>query len=290
MTINRRTEKLIQMIGNRACPVVADVYEPEAVRGTVFCMHGLIGNGADFENLAIFLADNGLRVVCPDRLGRGRSTHLADPDAYNLQTHLETVRLLLGRFGSGQDSVIGSGEGAALALLFSRLSNFLPRRLILADLVVAASPRLTALSQLMMELINAVFENPEEVDRFWINEGEMLGLDMDQANYPSLVKYLKKTEDGYSLSCDKSIAFTLDSPIKFDLSPFLQSLRTPSLMLYGRSSHLFDGAVVERVTSANPGVKCLPEFGDYSTIVFDDFQVFSTIFGFLSGNYERLSS
>ena len=61
-------------------------------------------------------------------------------------------------------------------------------------------------------------------------------------------------------------------------------------MLYGRSSHLFDGAIVERVTSANPGVKCLSEFGDYNTVVFDDFQVFSTIFGFLSGNYERLSS
>jgi pimeloyl-ACP methyl ester carboxylesterase len=49
----------------------------------IVCVHGLTGNGHDFDFLAPALVEMGYRVIAPDLPGRGRSDFLPDPMDYN---------------------------------------------------------------------------------------------------------------------------------------------------------------------------------------------------------------
>ncbi len=282
MNFKKRTEKVIQMIGNRACAIVADVYEPESPRGTVFCFHGLFGSGADFAEFAEFLAGNGLRTVCPDLLGRGRSTYLDDPDGYGLPVQLDTVRTLMSRFGTGRDSLVGSGAGAFVAFSATTTSLVSPARIVLSDFVLSSSPALTRLIQVNMELLSRSFDSPEDIRPFLKEQAELWDVAGGTFNFDALERNLRQTGDGYKVGCDSTFAFSLDQQKSFDLGPVFRAINVPTLLLYGKDNILFDQAKVDRITDANPNVKCVPGLGEYNAISFDDYPTFAIVFGFLS--------
>ncbi|WP_332775272.1 alpha/beta fold hydrolase [Polaromonas sp.] len=67
----------------------------------VVCVHGLSRQGRDFDVLARALCEQGadtpggLRVVCPDVVGRGESDWLKDPMGYQLPTYAADMLALL---------------------------------------------------------------------------------------------------------------------------------------------------------------------------------------------------
>ncbi|MDB5955752.1 MAG: hypothetical protein JWP60_2360 [Ramlibacter sp.] len=65
----------------------------------VVCAHGLSRQGRDFDTLADALVqagEQGVRVACPDVVGRGRSEWLADPMGYAMPTYVADMLQLLG--------------------------------------------------------------------------------------------------------------------------------------------------------------------------------------------------
>ena len=60
----------------------------------VVCVHGLSRQGRDFDRLAVALAREGYRVLCPDLVGRGRSGRLRNPDEYALPQYCMDRRRL----------------------------------------------------------------------------------------------------------------------------------------------------------------------------------------------------
>jgi pimeloyl-ACP methyl ester carboxylesterase len=64
----------------------------------IVCVHGLSRQGRDFDTLAQALvarSGDGVRVVCPDVVGRGRSDWLADPMGYGIPTYVGDMLQLL---------------------------------------------------------------------------------------------------------------------------------------------------------------------------------------------------
>ena len=67
----------------------------------VLCVHGLSRQGRDFDTLARDLCDRaealpgGIRVVCPDVVGRGESDWLGDPALYQIPTYAADMLALL---------------------------------------------------------------------------------------------------------------------------------------------------------------------------------------------------
>ena len=67
----------------------------------VVCVHGLSRQGRDFDTLARDLCaqaealPGGIRVVCPDVVGRGESDWLADPALYQIPTYAADMLALL---------------------------------------------------------------------------------------------------------------------------------------------------------------------------------------------------
>ena len=67
----------------------------------VVCVHGLSRQGRDFDTLARDLCvragalPGGIRVICPDVVGRGESDWLADPALYQIPTYAADMLALL---------------------------------------------------------------------------------------------------------------------------------------------------------------------------------------------------
>ena len=67
--------------------VAYTVCGPEGGR-MVFCVHGLLSNGRDYDFLAQELAEKGYRCVAIDLPGRGKSQRFLLPKLYNPQAYL----------------------------------------------------------------------------------------------------------------------------------------------------------------------------------------------------------
>jgi pimeloyl-ACP methyl ester carboxylesterase len=72
----------------------------------VVCVHGLSRQGRDFDVLARALAEQGaaqpggIRVVCPDVVGRGESDWLKDPMGYQIPVYAGDMLALLGQLNA----------------------------------------------------------------------------------------------------------------------------------------------------------------------------------------------
>ncbi len=89
----------------------------------VVCVHGLSRQGRDFDVLARTLceqAQDGIRVVCPDVVGRGESDWLKDPMGYQLRTYASDMLAMLSQLQSqatvGSLDWVGTSMGGLIGL------------------------------------------------------------------------------------------------------------------------------------------------------------------------------
>lgn len=113
----------------------------------VICVHGLSRQGRDFDVLARALLERasaqgrGVRVVCPDVVGRGESDWLKDPMGYQFPTYVGDMLALLAALHSqapiGTFDWVGTSMGGLIGLTLAGVPDLpLPaplRRLVLND-------------------------------------------------------------------------------------------------------------------------------------------------------------
>ncbi len=100
---------------------------------TVVCLHGLARNSRDFDDLAAALAKEGLRIVCPDIVGRGDSGYLRDPMGYGYPQYLADFNALLARLDVEQVDVVGTSMGGLIGMMAAALPDHPLRRLVIND-------------------------------------------------------------------------------------------------------------------------------------------------------------
>jgi pimeloyl-ACP methyl ester carboxylesterase len=98
----------------------------------VLCLHGLMRNGRDFEDLAPHLATH-YRVVVPDVRGRGFSARDPQPNNYRLPVYVQDVMTLLAGVGAARVGIIGTSMGGLMALLLGVLKPQLVAGVVLND-------------------------------------------------------------------------------------------------------------------------------------------------------------
>ncbi len=96
------------------------------------CVHGLTRNGRDFGELAAALAAH-YRVICPDVVGRGLSSHLRDPAGYGVPQYVADMVTLIARLGVEQVDWVGTSMGGLLGMTLAGLEGAPIRRLVLND-------------------------------------------------------------------------------------------------------------------------------------------------------------
>lgn len=109
-----------------------DYGTPDAAK-TVFCVHGLTRNAADFEVLARALAQRGCRVLALSMAGRGKSEWLEDKSQYHYGTYAADCVAFLDNFHLRNVDWVGTSMGGIIAMMVAASSPKRIRRLVLND-------------------------------------------------------------------------------------------------------------------------------------------------------------
>jgi pimeloyl-ACP methyl ester carboxylesterase len=96
------------------------------------CVHGLTRSGRDFDRLAAAFADT-YRVVCPDVVGRGQSSWLADPNFYAVPQYVADMVTLIARLDVDEVDWFGTSMGGLIGLALGGLQHSPIRRMLLND-------------------------------------------------------------------------------------------------------------------------------------------------------------
>jgi pimeloyl-ACP methyl ester carboxylesterase len=98
----------------------------------LICVHGLTRTGRDFDELARAMADQ-YRVICPDIVGRGKSTWLADPQYYVPPQYVGDMVTLIARLNVAQVHWFGTSLGGIVGMALGMLKETPITRLVLND-------------------------------------------------------------------------------------------------------------------------------------------------------------
>jgi pimeloyl-ACP methyl ester carboxylesterase len=101
---------------------------------TVICVHGLTRQGRDFDYLAMSLATQGYRVVCPDLVGRGQSGWMPHALNYVFPQYCADLGSLLATIRSDNVYWVGSSLGGLVGLVLASMSDSPITKLVVNDI------------------------------------------------------------------------------------------------------------------------------------------------------------
>ena len=113
---------------------------PRADAPVVLCLHGLMRNSRDFEELAAHLAER-YRVVVPDVRGRGYSARDPKFSNYQIPTYLGDLMPLFTGLGFQRVSIIGTSMGGLMAMVLAATQPQLVARIVLNDVGPEVDPQ-----------------------------------------------------------------------------------------------------------------------------------------------------
>jgi pimeloyl-ACP methyl ester carboxylesterase len=113
---------------------------PRADAPVVLCLHGLMRNGRDFEDLAPHLAAR-YRVVVPDVRGRGFSSRDPNSGNYQITVYLNDLLRLCAGLGIERARIVGTSMGGLMAMALGTLQPQLVAGIVLNDVGPEVDPQ-----------------------------------------------------------------------------------------------------------------------------------------------------
>jgi pimeloyl-ACP methyl ester carboxylesterase len=248
-------EELLLQFGEIYGTMVVRVWKPAATRGTVFCIHGFEGNGSDFDYLADHLARQNFTVVCPDMIGRGKSTFFGDAKNYSYDAYLVCIGAL-SKFAGEKNYFIGTSWGGAIAMFFLYRTRVKIEKLIMNDVGLRGSPVIDELLEGIRKDAAAEFDDLEEAYAYIRSTRDYLG-DFPEELWPNYLANKIRFADGkYRLAYDpKTIPEAKER--RYDLFPLLEKIETDVLLLFGEKSEVYDAAAVADLLEKRTNFSCI---------------------------------
>ena len=238
------------------------------------CVHGLTRNGRDFDALAQALAAD-YRVICPDVVGRGRSSRLRDPSGYGIPQYVADMVTLIARLDVDGVHWVGTSMGGMIGMALASLDDTPIRGLLLNDV----GPIIT--SESLQRIATYVGTDPT-----WENRDEAMayikiisapfGL-LDEAQWRHLTEYsVGQRPDGrWGFVYDPLIAAPFKAAFSgepIDLWPIYDRIRCPTLVVRGAESDLLTGEIWQQMGERGPRAKLaeIPGVGHAPMFLSDD--------------------
>lgn len=227
---------------------------------TLLCLPGLTRNSKDFLAVAKRYQDSH-HVICPDLRGRALSDFDLDYRHYSPDTYVSDVMTLLDHLAVAQTTILGTSLGGLMAMMVAKLQPKRVRRIILNDIGpdVASSG--------LARIINYVGLQPPV--RSWHEAVEQARSAYETA-LPDLPddEWLAFTARAYRMCEDGLIRPDMDprigrgirkpSGVRVDPWDYFKSLiDIPTLVIHGALSDILDTAIIEKMRSVKPDLKCV---------------------------------
>lgn len=98
----------------------------------LICVHGLTRNCRDFDALAEAMSAE-YRVICPDVVGRGLTSHLRDPNGYGIPQYVADMVTLIARLDVEKVDWLGTSMGGLIGMVLAAQEASPIARLLLND-------------------------------------------------------------------------------------------------------------------------------------------------------------
>lgn len=255
----------VQCLGARGLHRMAYVeWGDPANPRVLLCVHGLARQGRDFDTFAQAMSDR-YRVVCPDVVGRGRSSWLADPMGYQIPAYVADMVTLLARLNAQELHWVGTSMGGLIGLGLAALPDSPVRKLVLNDV----GPAIEAAA---LQRIGTYLGQPlrwgsaeEAADYLWSISASFGPHSREQ--WLALTRpMLRPDGDGFKQHYDPAIAvpFRAITPETARAGEAMlwasyDALRCPTLLLRGEQSDLLSRETAHAMTQRGPKAR-LVEF------------------------------
>ncbi len=228
------------------------------------CLHGLSRQGRDFDMLAMALAAQGFRVICPDLVGRGHSDWLRDPEEYNLPQYATDMTVLIARLGITEVDWIGTSLGGLVGMVLAGQSNSPIKRLVLNDI----GPFLgwQALNRLAISVRDSPtsFPSLEAATEYLAMRLANFGhLTPEQWRHMAIHTVVEMPNGTWRRLSDPNIigAFRPGWYFNLRLWNYWDEITCPTLVLRGATSDVLTPDTVEEMAKRGPRAPCI-EFPD----------------------------
>jgi pimeloyl-ACP methyl ester carboxylesterase len=254
--MNPQIEELLLQFDQVYGTMVTRIWRPARSRGTVFCIHGFEGNGTDFDYLAAHLVQQDLTVVCPDMIGRGRSTFFGDRARYGYDAYVICLGAL-SKFAGDKNYLIGTSWGGAVAIYFLSATRVRVEKLVLNDVGLRGGPAIDRVLNSLRNDASQQFESLEDAYSYVRRSREFLG-EFPEHLWPNFLANRIRFADGkYRLAYDPSaIPDVIER--RYDLFPLLAKIQTNVLLLFGEKSEVYDAGAVSDLLNKRPEFSCIP--------------------------------
>lgn len=130
------TEKSLQCLNSQGYHRIVYNDWGDENAAPVICVHGLTGNGHDFDYIARDLVKHGFRLIAVDLPGRSRSDFLSNPLDYNYNQYCSDLMALLAHLDLTEPKSVdwlGISLGGLLGIRLAGMDGTPIRRMILND-------------------------------------------------------------------------------------------------------------------------------------------------------------
>ena len=224
----------------------------------VICVHGLTGNGHDFDYLAEDLIKHGHRVIAVDLPGRGRSDFHKDPALYNYDQYMKDLHELLVELNleaPGSVDWLGVSLGGLLGIRMAAMENSPVKRLMIND--VGPSVPKEALDFIFGVISqDYAFDTVSDLEtRMRETRGKTWGPVTDEQWHHMAEHNARGRDDGrITYAYDPKIGVVFEhSPIgDIDLWAPWANVTCPTMLIHGAESVLLTTDIIERMRQDGP--------------------------------------
>ncbi len=223
------------------------------------CVHGLTRNGRDFDALAQALASD-FRVLCPDIVGRGRSSRLTYPQDYGYPLYLSDMAALIARSGAESVCWVGTSMGGLIGMMLAAQPDTPIARLVIND-VGPVVPK-HALERLAAYVGKAgSFADMDALQAYIRRVHAPFGPLTDEQWHHLAEHSAQRNADGtVALAYDPAIAHAFAGPLQdVVLWPVWDAVTCPTLLLRGQESDLLLAETAAEMSRRGPRAR-LHEF------------------------------
>ncbi|ARU05681.1 alpha/beta hydrolase [Comamonas serinivorans] len=243
---------------------------PNSAPHVVVCVHGLTRTGRDFDALAQALVARvgaGVRVICPDVVGRGQSDWLKNPEGYGFPQYVGDMLALLQQLAQdgpmAQLDWVGTSMGGLIGMLVAgspQLPLPMPiRRLVLND--VGPTIEWSSLARIGSYLgKTGMFNSLDEATGYLKTIQAGFGQHTD-AQWRALSTHMVRPlpEGGLTLHYDPDIAlpFKRNTPEQAQAAEaaiwqVYEAITAQTLLIRGAQSDLLSPATAQRMGEVGP--------------------------------------
>jgi pimeloyl-ACP methyl ester carboxylesterase len=224
-------------------------------RRLALCVHGLTRQGRDFDPLAVTLANQGYRVICPDLVGRGRSGWLVEPDEYNLPQYCLDMTVLLAKFPYDTLDWIGTSLGGLTGICMAGVQASPVSRLVINDVGPYVGWQALFRIGTYLRQAPAEFASLAKAEQYHRTTYAPFGNLTEEEWRFLTIHSVKKTEDGrYRMRCDPEIGRAFNPALLYNLTlwRFWDAITCPVLVLRGEHSDLLSRKTAHEMERRGP--------------------------------------